>query len=210
MTSATRYPGLLVATRSIVTSQPDVACDVCMRRLLRGERPDVFLAGGRRLTVCELCAPRAAHEGWLRERDAQAVSLPPARPRRGRGLFSRLRLRGEPAEPGTVVESPAMPSRMAVDELGSAGLETLAVRRSPVEPVPAKPVSAEPVPVESVSAEPAAAKPVSVEPVLVEPTPVEPALAEPADEVERLEDEFAADEAPEEGSWRDAWMFVTE
>jgi len=40
-----------MATRSIVTSQPDVACDVCGRRLLRGELPDVFLAGGQRRTV---------------------------------------------------------------------------------------------------------------------------------------------------------------
>ena len=54
-----------MATRSIVTSQPDVACDVCGRRLLRGERSDLFLAAGRRRTVCELCAPRAAHEGWM-------------------------------------------------------------------------------------------------------------------------------------------------
>jgi len=80
-----------MATRTIVTSQPDVACDVCERRLLRGEQPDVFLAAGRRRTVCELCAPRAAHEGWMRERDSQAVTLPPMRPRRGRSFIERLR-----------------------------------------------------------------------------------------------------------------------
>lgn len=80
-----------MATRLIVTSQPDIACDVCERRLLRGELPDVFLAGGQRRTVCELCAPRAAHEGWLREADRHSVSLPPSRVRRGRNLFERLR-----------------------------------------------------------------------------------------------------------------------
>ena len=80
-----------MATRSIITSQPDVACDVCERRLLRGELPDVFLAGGRRRTVCELCAPRATHEGWLREADRHTVSLAPSRSRRGRNLFERLR-----------------------------------------------------------------------------------------------------------------------
>ncbi len=68
-----------MATRTIVTSQPDVACDVCERRLLRGEQPDVFLAAGRRRIVCELCAPRAAHEGWMRESDSQSLSLPPMR-----------------------------------------------------------------------------------------------------------------------------------
>jgi hypothetical protein len=85
-----------MATRTIVTSQPDVACDVCERRLLRGEQHDIFLAAGRRRTVCELCAPRAAHEGWMRERDSQSVSLPPMRPRRGRSLFERLRQVGRP------------------------------------------------------------------------------------------------------------------
>jgi hypothetical protein len=86
-----------MATRTIVTSQPDVACDVCQRRLLRGEQTDVFLGAGQRYTVCELCAPRATHEGWLRETDRQSVTLPPLRPRRGRNLFDRLRQVGKPA-----------------------------------------------------------------------------------------------------------------
>src|ERR1700733_10845396 len=80
-----------MATRTIVTSHPDVACEVCERRLLRGEQPDIFLAAGRRRTVCELCAPRAAHEGWMRERDSQAMTIAPLRPRRGRSFFERLR-----------------------------------------------------------------------------------------------------------------------
>ncbi len=87
-----------MSTRTIVTSQPDVACDVCERRLLRGEQPDVFLAGGRRRTVCELCAPRATHEGWLREADRHSVSLPAARTRRGRNLLDRLRQLRDSAE----------------------------------------------------------------------------------------------------------------
>jgi hypothetical protein len=79
-----------MTTRSIVTSQPDVECDVCERRLLRGEQPDHFIAAGRRRIVCELCAPRAAHEGWMRETDATPLTLPPMRPRRGRSLIDRL------------------------------------------------------------------------------------------------------------------------
>jgi hypothetical protein len=90
-----------MSTRTIVTSQPDVACDVCERRLLRGEQPDVFLAGGRRRTVCELCAPRATHEGWLREADRHSVSLPAARARRGRNLLDRLRQLRDPVEGGS-------------------------------------------------------------------------------------------------------------
>jgi hypothetical protein len=89
-----------MATRTIVTSQPDVECEVCERRLLRGEQPDVFLAAGRRRIVCELCAPRAAHEGWMRETDTQSLSMPPMRPRRGRSLFDRLRQVGKPAGAG--------------------------------------------------------------------------------------------------------------
>ncbi len=86
-----------MATRTIVTSQPDVECDVCERRLLRGEQPDVFVDAGRRRIVCELCAPRAAHEGWMRETDGESLTLPPMRPRRGRSLFDRLRQVGRPA-----------------------------------------------------------------------------------------------------------------
>jgi hypothetical protein len=86
-----------MAARTIVTSQPDVACEVCERRLLRGEHPDVFIVAGQRRIVCELCAPRATHEGWLRESEAHGVSLPPVRPRRGRSFLERLRQVGKPA-----------------------------------------------------------------------------------------------------------------
>jgi hypothetical protein len=83
-----------MTTRSIITSQPDVACEVCERRLLRGEQPDIFLAAGHRRVVCELCSPRAVQEGWRRESDGDAVTLAPPRPRRGRNLFDRLRILG--------------------------------------------------------------------------------------------------------------------
>jgi hypothetical protein len=80
-----------MATRSIVTSQPDVECAVCERRLLRGEQPDVFLDAGQPRMVCELCAPRAAHQGWKRGSAELSASSAPLRSRRGRGLFERLR-----------------------------------------------------------------------------------------------------------------------
>jgi hypothetical protein len=96
-----------MSTRTIVTSQPDVACELCSRRLLRGETHEVFLADGRARNVCELCAPRAADAGWLRERDGAHTlgSLPT--PRRGRGIFERLRLGsrgGEAAHAGRAHE----------------------------------------------------------------------------------------------------------
>jgi hypothetical protein len=80
-----------MATRSIVTSQPDVECDVCERRLLRGEQPDVFLDAGQPRMVCELCAPRAAHQGWKRGSEAQLLGSASLSSRRGRGLLGRLR-----------------------------------------------------------------------------------------------------------------------
>lgn len=87
-----------MATRAIVTSHPVVACDVCGRRLLRGENPDVFLSGGQRRTVCELCIPRASAEGWLREADNHALSVRPGRSRRTGSLLGRLRQLREPAQ----------------------------------------------------------------------------------------------------------------
>jgi hypothetical protein len=80
-----------MGTRSIVTSQPDIACDVCERRLLRGEQPDTFLAAGEPRIVCELCAPRAAHQGWKRGSDLHQAGEAPLRNGRRRALFGRLR-----------------------------------------------------------------------------------------------------------------------
>lgn len=84
-----------MSARSITTSRESVTCDVCGRRLLPGERADVFLAGGERRHVCELCAARAAHEGWIREGADDALGV---RPRADRGsLLGRLRQRREEA-----------------------------------------------------------------------------------------------------------------
>jgi len=80
-----------MGTRSIVTSQPDIACDVCERRLLRGEQPDTFLAAGEPRIVCELCAPRAAHQGWKRGSELHQAGEAPLRNGRRRALFGRLR-----------------------------------------------------------------------------------------------------------------------
>lgn len=120
-----------MTTRTIVTSQPDVECDVCERRLLRGEQPDIFLAAGRRRTVCELCAPRAAQEGWLRETSQQSVALPPMRPRRGRSLFERFR----PAPRQADSETAGAPS---------AGEAPYDLFDGPDEPASARRVKAEP------------------------------------------------------------------
>jgi len=81
-------------SRTIVTSHPDIACDVCERRLLRGEQPETFLVAGQPRTVCELCAPRAAHQGWKRISDLDAAAIAVERPRRARSIFDRFRTAG--------------------------------------------------------------------------------------------------------------------
>jgi hypothetical protein len=80
-----------MAARTIVTSHPDVACDVCGRRLLRGEQPDIFLGSGQRRLVCELCTSRATHEGWRRETEERASRPRSEHPQRGRSLLGGLR-----------------------------------------------------------------------------------------------------------------------
>lgn len=85
-----------------------MACEVCGRTLLRGEQPDVFLVSGQRRLVCELCVSRATHEGWLREGEAEPVSVRPDRRRRGRGLMGRLRDRRDQGRPSAAEDlSPA-------------------------------------------------------------------------------------------------------
>jgi hypothetical protein len=82
----------------------NIACDVCGRTILKGERTEAFLApGGQRHTVCDLCFARAEHAGWIRESAAgdQPARFPRPEPRRP--LLGRLfRSRGRRASPSSV------------------------------------------------------------------------------------------------------------
>jgi hypothetical protein len=70
---------------AIVTSHPEVACEICARRLLRGEQPDTFLADGRTHLVCALCTDRARQAGWVRGAELTGeLARPRARHRRSR------------------------------------------------------------------------------------------------------------------------------
>jgi hypothetical protein len=84
-----------MATREIRTSSQDTICDVCGRTLLRGERADVYLNGGTRRSVCELCKDRALHEGWVREGTVAAYDDSDSSSDRRRSLLGRLRGRRE-------------------------------------------------------------------------------------------------------------------
>jgi hypothetical protein len=73
-----------------------VSCDVCGRTILKGEHAESYLVpGGERKLVCDLCAARAAHEGWIRE--SGSGDMPAARRRKSqtgrRASSSQNRLR---------------------------------------------------------------------------------------------------------------------
>ncbi len=88
-----------------------IACDVCGRTILKGERTEAYLApGGHRNLVCELCFVRAEHAGWIRESAADQIPTRAGRPQDRRLGFGRLRRRRDAAvDPGRRVD-PEPPS----------------------------------------------------------------------------------------------------
>ena len=84
----------------------EIACEVCGRTILKGERTEPFLTpSGERHTVCQLCTDRAQHAGWIRE---SAHLDAPATGRRSeprRSLLGRFRRRRD-AEPAELPEEP--------------------------------------------------------------------------------------------------------
>ena len=117
-----------VATKDIRPSTAYTICDVCGRTLLRGERSEVYIAGGVRREVCELCKPRALHEGWLREGTVPTYDGSEA-PSRRRGTFlSRLRRRRERASPAEAFGD--------VAPLAEPESELSAPERAPEPPAP--------------------------------------------------------------------------
>lgn len=109
--------GAVSTTRSINTTQQHDVCDVCERTLLRGEQIEVFVNGGRRYSVCELCKPHALHEGWMREGAVPDYSDRSGVPDRRRSLFGRRRARNARAGRATAPVEPSAPQTLD-DELG--------------------------------------------------------------------------------------------
>lgn len=98
--------------KELKTDEEPVACDICGRTILKGERTEAFLApGGRRRTVCELCIPRADHEGWIRESAQNELPATRARPQQRRSFVNRLRgmFDGEGPEPVAADEEEEAP-----------------------------------------------------------------------------------------------------
>jgi hypothetical protein len=128
-----------VITRAIRTTDTHTTCDVCGRNLLRGERSEVYLTGGTRRSVCELCTSRALHEGWVREGTVPDYDPGNGGTERRRSLLSRLRARR--------VASRAHESRAEAEDTldGQPWSEPAVAPRRPREPrrVHAVPSSAE-------------------------------------------------------------------
>ncbi len=133
--------------RSITTMHEHDVCDVCARTLLRGESTDVFVGGGRRYNVCELCKPHALHEGWIREGAIPDYQGGTDRTQRRRSLFGRRRGRNgsSEGERGIELGLPEAP-RTLDDELsyGSWG-QVAAASAAPAVPEPVAPAVPTPV-----------------------------------------------------------------
>jgi hypothetical protein len=86
------------------------ACDVCHRTMLKGEHAEPYLTPSReRRHVCQLCAPRAQQEGWIREAAAPHEPARPQRPPERRRFLRWARRRELAAEPEAAPESAAQP-----------------------------------------------------------------------------------------------------
>src|SRR6185503_14034244 len=87
-------------------SEDHVSCEVCHRTMLKGEEAEPYLTPSReRRLVCQLCAARAQHEGWIREAAAPEMPARPQRQPERRGLLRRRRAGSEPA-----IDPPAPPA----------------------------------------------------------------------------------------------------
>jgi len=90
-----------MSTKDIRPTHAYIPCDICGRTLLRGERSEVFIAGGSRHEVCELCKPRALQEGWIREGAVPDYDPSVSSQDRRRPIFGRRRRSNrDPASPG--------------------------------------------------------------------------------------------------------------
>jgi hypothetical protein len=130
-----------------------MACDVCGRTILKGERTEPYLApGGQRHEVCDLCSARAQHHGWIRESVAGDMPARPPRaePRRGvlgrlrrrrteppRGMFGRLHVKRPESSPEASEGDPATP-RADHDESYSTLRSRESIEHTD-EPVPVAP-----------------------------------------------------------------------
>jgi hypothetical protein len=122
-----------------VASAHHVSCDVCHRTMLKGEQAEPYLTPSReRRLVCQLCAPRAQAEGWIREAAAPEMPARPQRQPERRGLLRRRRRPDDAAAdaPPAPIEDESRRGRAAGDleEAEGAPLRGLMRRSRPRSP----------------------------------------------------------------------------
>jgi hypothetical protein len=89
--------------------EEQTTCDVCHRTMLKGEWAEPYLTPSReRRLVCQLCAPHAQREAWIRESAAPNAPAQPQRQPERRGLFGR---RGRRREAPASLEDTRPPER---------------------------------------------------------------------------------------------------
>ena len=87
-----------------------VSCDVCGRTILKGEHAESYLVpGGERKLVCDLCAARATHEGWIRESGSGDMPAARRRPEQGGSFLGRFLRRGRAYDVPEEAEGEAEP-----------------------------------------------------------------------------------------------------
>ena len=114
-----------------------VACEVCHRTMLKGERAEPYLTPSReRRLVCQLCAPRAQSEGWIREAAAPDMPARSPRPPERRGLLRRRRRSpgSDPDAPPVPVDGETRREHTDGDEVEEAPLRALIRRSAPRSP----------------------------------------------------------------------------
>ena len=78
--------------KQVRTFEEHMVCEVCGRTMLKGESTEPYLTPSReRKLVCQLCAPRAQQEGWIRESANPGAPARPPQQREGGRRFLRAR-----------------------------------------------------------------------------------------------------------------------
>src|SRR5919108_839344 len=79
-------------SKQVRPTDEHMVCEVCGRTMLKGESTEPYLTPSReRKLVCQLCAPRAQQEGWIRESANPGTPARPPQQREGGRRFRRAR-----------------------------------------------------------------------------------------------------------------------